>query len=523
MAQNITTRESDYPQWYLDVIKAGDMAEHSPVRGCMVIKPHGFAIWEMLQSEFDLRFKATGHVNAYFPLFIPKSFLAKEAAHVEGFAMECAVVTHSGLEPDGEGGLRPKGRIEEELIVRPTSETIIGHSFANWVQSYRDLPLLINQWANVCRWEMRTRLFLRTMEFLWQEGHTAHETPEEAEEETRRMLDVYAEVAEDVLAIPVLRGEKSEAERFAGADHTYCIEAMMQDGKALQAGTSHNLGQNFAKAFDIQFLNREQKQEHAYTTSWGVSTRLIGALIMTHSDDEGLVLPPKLAPIAAAIVPIYRKEKEREAVVAYAREILVQLCGEEAVQQAEGGIGNKEILSVVLPNAPRGQRVVLDLRDTMRPGDKYYYWEQRGTPMRLEVGPRDLEAQKAMVVFRSPREKTPLEKSSLDRAWLDGVHAKMQNDLLARARERRITNTFVCDDYEDFKSRIDDGGFYLMHWDGSRETEARVKADTKATIRCIPFDETLDSADGPISCHEPGTDPVSGKPSKGRVVFAKAY
>ncbi|PIE24752.1 MAG: proline--tRNA ligase [Planctomycetota bacterium] len=523
MAQNITPRGDDYPQWYLDVIKAGDLAEHSPVRGCMVIKPHGYAVWEMLQDSLDRRFKATGHVNAYFPLFIPQSFLAKEADHVEGFAMECAVVTHSGLEPDPNGGLRPKGKIEEPLIVRPTSETIIGHSFANWVQSYRDLPLLVNQWANVCRWELRTRLFLRTMEFLWQEGHTAHETPEEAQEETLRMLDVYADTAEQVLAIPVLRGEKSESERFAGANHTYCIEAMMQDGKALQAGTSHNLGQNFSKAFDIQFLSREQKQEYVYTTSWGVSTRLIGALIMTHSDDDGLILPPALAPVAAAIVPIYRKPAEKEKVLSYARDLLVQICGEENVAMSEGGIGNKEILSVPLPGSPKGQRVVLDLRDTMRPGDKYYYWEQRGTPVRLEVGPRDVDGGKAMVVRRSPREKTPLDKALLDRAWLDSLHREMQRDLLERSRSLRIERTWSCDDYADFKERVKGGGFFLMHWDGSQETEEKIKTETKATIRCIPFDDTIETADGPIACKEAGTDPVSGKPSAGRVVFARSY
>ncbi|NRA97685.1 MAG: proline--tRNA ligase, partial [Planctomycetes bacterium] len=348
MAKNITTREQDYPQWYLDVIKAGELADHSPVRGCMVIRPHGYGIWELIKDALDRRFKATGHVNAYFPLFIPQSFLAKEAAHVEGFAMECAVVTHSGLENDGEGGLRPKGQLEEPLIVRPTSETIIGHMYANWVQSWRDLPILINQWANVVRWEMRTRLFLRTMEFLWQEGHTAHETAEECEEETKRMLEVYAECAENVLAIPVLKGEKTERERFAGADRTYCIEAMMQDGKALQAGTSHNLGQNFAKAFDISYQTRDQKQEQAWTTSWGVSTRLIGAVIMTHSDDDGLVLPPKIAPVVCAIVPIYRKDTDKEAVLSYARKVLVQLCGEEAVAAADSAIGHKEILNVVL-------------------------------------------------------------------------------------------------------------------------------------------------------------------------------
>ena len=426
MAKNITPREQDYPKWYQDVIKAGELADHSPVRGCMVIKPHGYGVWELIKDGLDRRFKATGHVNAYFPLFIPKSFLAKEAAHVEGFAMECAVVTHSGLENDGEGGLRPKGELEEPLIVRPTSETVIGHMYSNWVQSWRDLPILINQWANVVRWEMRTRLFLRTMEFLWQEGHTAHETAEECEEETRRMLEVYAEFAENVLAMPVLKGEKTERERFAGADCTYCIEGMMQDGKALQAGTSHNLGQNFAKAFDISFQTREQQQEHAWTTSWGVSTRLIGGVIMTHSDDDRLILPPAIAPVVCAIVPIYRKDAEKEAVLAYARQLLVQLCGEDAVTAAESAIGHKEILNVVLAD---GRKVVLDLRDGLRPPDKFFHWEQKGTPIRIECGPRDLEGKKAMVVTRHPREKNVTEATELTGPWMHGILDTMQQAL----------------------------------------------------------------------------------------------
>ncbi|MSR75253.1 MAG: proline--tRNA ligase [Planctomycetes bacterium] len=518
MATNITTRAKDYSQWYLDVIAAGDMADHSPVRGCMVIKPHGYGIWELIRDQLDARFKATGHVNAYFPLFIPMSFLAKEAKHVEGFAMECAVVTHSGLEQDGKGGLRPKGQIEEPLIVRPTSETIIGHTYAQWIQSWRDLPLLINQWANVVRWEMRTRLFLRTMEFLWQEGHTAHETADEAQTETLQMLDVYTEFAENVLAIPVVRGEKSAAERFAGAERTYCIEAMMQDGKALQSGTSHNLGQNFSKAFDIKYQTRDQKVEHVWTTSWGVSTRLIGGVIMTHADDEGLVLPPAIAPIVVAIVPIYRKDEEREAVLAYAKGLMAQLVGGAVAARAVGG---SEIMSSVLPGS--GRRVVLDLRDGLRPPDKFFHWEQRGVPVRIEVGPRDLQNGKAVVVTRVNREKSIVDAPKLTRAWLDATLATQQQALLDRARAFRIARTFAVDTYEDFRARLDGGGFFLMHWDGTAATETRIKEETKATIRCIPSDNILDSAAGPVDMRATGTDPVSGQASKGRVIFARAY
>lgn len=521
MAKNIASRDSNYPQWYLDVIKAADLADHSPVRGCMVIKPHGYGIWERIQRELDERFKATGHVNAYFPLFIPKSFLAKEAAHVEGFAMECAVVTHSGLENDGAGGLRPKGALEEPLIVRPTSETVIGHMYANWIQSWRDLPVLINQWANVVRWEMRTRLFLRTMEFLWQEGHTAHETPEEAESETRRMLDVYAEFAESVLAMPVIRGEKSEKERFAGADRTYCIEAMMQDGKALQAGTSHNLGQNFSRAFDIKFQTRDQKVEYVWTTSWGVSTRLIGGVIMTHSDDEGLVLPPAVAPVSLVVVPIYRKDAERDAVLAYAKEILVRLCGVAAVIKAEEAPGNKELLQVV--RADGQTRVVLDNRDGLRPPDKFFGWEQKGVPLRIEVGPRDMENRNAMAVFRPDRRKEVLPADGLTDTWLAAALHRMQEDLLARALAARRARTFAVDSYGEFRDRLEGGGLFLMHWDGTSETEARIQEETKATIRCIPFADTLGGADGDIDTRAPGTDPVSGKPSRGRVIFARSY
>jgi prolyl-tRNA synthetase len=521
MAKNITSRSIDYPQWYQDVIKAGELADHSPVRGCMVIKPHGYGIWERIQRDLDDRFKATGHVNAYFPLFIPKSFLAKEAAHVEGFAMECAVVTHSGLEQDGKGGLRPKGELEEALVVRPTSETVIGHMYANWIQSWRDLPILINQWANVVRWEMRTRLFLRTMEFLWQEGHTAHESPQEAEEETRRMLQVYADFAESMLAIPVICGEKTPKERFAGADRTYCIEAMMQDGKALQAGTSHNLGQNFSKAFEIKFQTRDQKVEHVWTTSWGVSTRLIGGVIMTHSDDEGLVLPPNVAPISLVIVPIYKKDGEKEAVLAYARELLVALSSEVAVAKAEANLGKRELLQVVREDGL--SRLILDTRDGLRPPDKFFEWEQKGVPLRLEIGPRDLESRTAMVVSRPDRSKKSEAAAAINASWLKTNLSEQQNALLTRARTFRENRTHAVDSYDDLKARLDEGCFCLMHWDGTTETEVRIQEETKATIRCIPFADSLMGAAGPISTREPGTDPVSGNPSKGRVIFARSY
>jgi prolyl-tRNA synthetase len=520
MATNITPRTQDYPQWYLDVIKAGDLADHSPVRGCMVIKPNGYGIWELIQRGLDARFKATGHVNAYFPLFIPLEFLAREARHVEGFALECAVVTHSGLEPDGQGGLRPKGRLEEPLVVRPTSETVIGHTYAQWIQSWRDLPVLVNQWANVVRWEMRTRLFLRTMEFLWQEGHTAHETAAEAAAETRRMLEVYAEFARNALAIPVILGEKTESERFAGAERTFCIEAMMQDGKALQAGTSHDLGMNFAKAFDIKFQTRDQKIQHVWTTSWGVSTRLIGGVIMTHSDDDGLVLPPRVAPTVVAVVPIYRKEEEREAVTAYAREILAAL-GAPIPDATEVGAG-REILSAPLGDHS-GRLAVLDLRDGLRPPEKYFHWEQRGVPLRIEVGPRDLAQRTVMVVDRPTRTKTPVPAAGLSPAWLAGRCDEIQSALLARALALRLARTFRCDDYAELRRRIEEGGFFLVHWDGTRGTEARLKEETKATIRCIPLEDQVETADGPVRVREPGTDPLSGKPSPGRVIVARAY
>jgi prolyl-tRNA synthetase len=524
MAQNITPRAKDYPQWYLDVIAAADLADYAPVKGCMVIKPQGYAIWERLQSELDGRFKATGHVNAYFPLFIPVSFLAKEAKHVEGFAMECAVVTHSGLAKTEDGGLKPKGALEEPLVVRPTSETVIGHMWSKWVQSWRDLPILMNQWANIVRWEMRTRLFLRTMEFLWQEGHTAHETRKEAEIETLKMLDVYAEVAESVLAIPVLKGRKSESERFAGADDTYCIEALMQDGKALQAGTSHFLGQNFSKAFDVKFQTRDQKQEHVWTTSWGVSTRLIGALIMTHSDDEGLVLPPKTAPVVCAVVPIYRKDEEKDAVLSYAKGLVANIVGLEAFSKAEAACAGREILEVPWGPVAEGRRIVLDLRDGLRPPEKFFWWEQRGVPLRVEAGPKDLQNQASMTVLRHDRTKQVVKSGDLSPAWLDDRLDHVQKALFDRALERRTKSTFVCDSYETFKKAIDEKpGFYLMHWDGDAATEAKVKAETKATIRCLPLADELPTADGIVRVDEPGTDPVSGKPSKRRVVYARAY
>src|SRR5436190_12049977 len=452
MAQNVTARTKDYAQWYLDVINAAGLADYSPVRGCMVIKPHGYAIWERIQQELDWRFKATGHVNAYFPLFIPLSFLAKEAKHVEGFAMECAVVTHSGLEKDPEtGGLKPKGKLEEPLVVRPTSETIIGHSYAQWIQSWRDLPVLINQWANIVRWEMRTRLFLRTMEFLWQEGHTAHETAEEAQAETLKMLGVYSEVAERVLAIPVIQGRKTAAERFAGADETYCIEALMQDGKALQAGTSHNLGQNFAKAFDIKFQTRDQQVAHVWTTSWGMTTRMIGAVVMTHSDDEGLIVPPKVAPVVAAVVPIYKTPEEREATTSFARRLVSALAGGEAHDQNLEG----EIAYAPFGGQRSGQRIALDLRDGLRPPEKFFWWEQRGVPIRFEIGPKDLANQSVMSVRRHDRAKTPVKAADLGAKWLDDVLSQIQQALLERAEKMRASKTYVCDDYADFKKRIE--------------------------------------------------------------------
>ncbi len=490
MADAITPRAQDYSQWYLDIVQGARLADYSPVRGCMIIRPNGYALWENMQAALDAMFKATGHRNAYFPLFIPQSFLAREAAHVEGFAKECAVVTHSRLKLDEDGALvtDPESKLEENLVVRPTSETIIWDTYSKWIQSWRDLPILLNQWNNVVRWEMRTRLFLRTMEFLWQEGHTAHATRGEAIEETERMLEIYATFAEDWMAIPVVRGIKTASERFAGADETYCIEALMQDGKALQAGTSHFLGQNFAKAFNCQFQNRDNELEYVWATSWGVSTRLIGALIMVHSDDQGLVLPPKLAPTQAVIVPIHRTDEERERVVARARGIAADLRA-------------------------AGVRVELDDREGFRPGWKFNEHEVAGVPLRLAIGPRDVENGTIEIARRDDRSKTSVPQDGLAqtvRTMLDTV----QQALFDRALAFREANTTDVDSYDEFKELLDRrGGFFRMHWDGSAETEARVKEETKATIRCIPLG----------AAEEPGVDPVSGAPSKRRVLYARAY
>ncbi len=493
----ITPRRKDFPQWYQDVIRQGDLAEPAEVvRGCMVIKPHGYAIWEKIQADLDRRFKATGHRNAYFPLLIPLSFLAKEASHVEGFAMECAVVTHSGLravrDDGGKVRMEVKSPLEEPYVIRPTSETIIGHYFQKWVQSHRDLPLLINQWANVMRWEMRTRMFLRTSEFLWQEGHTAHATHAESLEEVRRMLDVYADFAENVMAVPVIRGQKTDTERFAGALTTFCIEAMMQDGKALQAGTSHDLGQNFGKAFDVKFQSKSGEMEYVWQTSWGVSTRLVGGLIMTHSDDGGLVLPPRLAPIHVAIIPIYKSDAERSRVV-------------------EAG----ETLRRALVDA--GLSVVLDDRDDMRPGPKHFHWEQRGVPVRVEIGPRDVDA--GTCVYKR-RDRDPKEKVSLPLAGaaaaLVALMDEIQAALYARALAFREAHTHKVDSWEAFRATLETdgvGNFLLAHWDGTPETERKIKEETRATIRCIPLDGD----------ETPGVCVYSGQPSARRVLFAQAY
>ena len=492
MADQLTKREQDYAQWYNDLVLKADLAEHSDVRGCMVIKPHGYAIWEKMQAALDGMFKATGHVNAYFPLFIPKSYLAKEAAHVEGFAKECAVVTHYRLKSDPEHGVvvDPEAKLEEELIVRPTSETIIWNTYRGWVKSYRDLPLLINQWANVVRWEMRTRLFLRTTEFLWQEGHTAHATKEEAIEETERMLEVYARFAEEWLAIPVIKGLKSASERFAGAEETYCIEAMMQDGKALQAGTSHFLGQNFAKAFDVLFTNKENKQEHVWATSWGVSTRLMGALIMTHSDDNGLVLPPKLAPVQVVIVPIVKNEEQLNSISAYVKPMI------EALRA-------------------KGITVKYDDDDKRKPGWKFAEYEFKGYPIRIAVGPRDMENGTVEVARRDTLEKQVMQIADIGDK-VEHLLQAIQANLYQKALAMREGFTRAVDTYEEFKKAIEEGGFLLAHWDGTAETEARIKEETKATIRCIPIDD-LPGVAGKGKCM------VTGQPSDRRVIFARAY
>lgn len=491
MSKELTSRAEDYAQWYNDLVIKGGLADYSAVRGCMVIKPYGFALWENMRDQLDKMFKDTGHVNAYFPLFIPKSFLSKEAAHVEGFAKECAVVTHYRLmnDPNGKGiVVDPDAKLEEELIVRPTSETIIWNSYKDWIQSYRDLPILINQWANVVRWEMRTRLFLRTAEFLWQEGHTAHATKEEAVEETERMLDVYAEFVETYMALPVIKGVKTASERFAGAEDTYCIEALMQDGKALQAGTSHFLGQNFAKAFDVQFLTRENKQEYVWATSWGVSTRLIGALIMAHSDDQGLILPPKIAPVQVVIIPIYKGEESKAGIDAKANEIIASLKA-------------------------MGIRVKYDNSDNSRPGWKFAQHELQGVPVRLAMGLRDMENQVVELARRDTKEKSSMPMEGLAAAvakLLEEIQQNMYNKALAF----RAENMTAVDNWEDFVKTLDEkGGFISAHWDGTAETEEKIKEQTKATIRCIPLNNK----------QEEGTCVLTGNPSTQRVLFARAY
>ena len=487
--KELTSRSTDYSQWYLDLVLKADLAENSAVRGCMVIKPYGYAIWEKMQRVLDDMFKETGHSNAYFPLFIPKSFLSKEADHVEGFAKECAVVTHYRLKSSPEGGVTvdPDAKLEEELIVRPTSETIIWNTYKNWIQSYRDLPILCNQWANVVRWEMRTRLFLRTAEFLWQEGHTAHATREEAIEETERMVHVYEKFAQEYMAVPVVVGLKSANERFAGAVETYCIEALMQDGKALQAGTSHFLGQNFAKAFDVTFSNKEGKQEYVWASSWGVSTRLMGALIMSHSDDNGLVLPPNLAPIQVVIVPIYKGAEQLEAI-------------------------SKRLEPIISELKKRGISVKFDDNDTKKPGWKFAEYELKGVPVRLALGSRDLENGTIEVARRDTLTKETYSIDGIE-DHIEQLLEDIQKNIYQKALDFRAKTTKTVDTYEEFKVAIEEGGFILAHWDGTPETEEKIKAETKATIRCIPLqgDKT------------PGVCMVTGKPSSQRVLFARAY
>ncbi len=488
--KNFIKRSDNYSQWYNELVVKADLAEQSAVRGCMVIKPYGYAIWEKMQRQLDDMFKETGHQNAYFPLLIPKSFLSREADHVEGFAKECAVVTHYRLknDPDGNGVVvDPAARLEEELIIRPTSETIIWNTYKNWIHSYRDLPILVNQWANVFRWEMRTRMFLRTAEFLWQEGHTAHATKEEAEAEAIKMLNVYGEFAENYMAVPVVKGVKSPNERFAGALDTYTIEAMMQDGKALQSGTSHFLGQNFAKAFDVTFMNKENKPEYVWATSWGVSTRLMGALIMTHSDDNGLVLPPKLAPIQVVIVPIYKNDEGLKAISEKVEPLL------------------KELRS-------KGVSVKYDDADNRRPGFKFADYEVKGVPVRLAIGQRDLEEGTVEIMRRDTLEKETVKFDGI----VDEIVRlldEIQRNLFSKALKMREDKTTTADTYEEFKEKIENGGFILAHWDGTPETEERIKEETKATIRCIPFDGDK----------TPGVCMVTGKPSAQRVVFARSY
>lgn len=488
MAKRITNRKDDYSQWYLDVVKEAKLADHSPVRGCMVIRPNGFALWENMKGALDQMFKDTGHENAYFPLFIPKSFLSKEAQHVEGFAKECAVITHSRLK-SVEGGVEvdPESKLEEELIVRPTSETIIWDSYRNWIQSYRDLPILINQWANVVRWEMRTRLFLRTMEFLWQEGHTAHSTEKEAVEETLRMLDIYQTFAEEYMAMPVKTGVKTASERFAGAVNTYCIEALMQDGKALQAGTSHFLGQNFARAFDVKFQDTDGEHKYVWATSWGVSTRLIGGLIMTHSDDNGLVLPPKLAPIQVVVVPIYRNDEQRTEVLEYADPLIKELEN-------------------------RGVSAKLDNRENQQPGYKFAEHEAAGIPLRIAVGPRDVKNGKLELARRDTLDKNIIDKEGAVDHIFDLLET-IQTDLFKAAKERTENETREVETYNQFREKIEEGGFIYAHWDGTEETEAKIKEETKATVRLIPIEGEA----------EPGKCMVTGKESTQKVLFARSY
>ena len=491
MAKNLTTRSEDYSKWYNELVIKADLAENSGVRGSMVIKPYGYGIWEKMQAELDRMFKETGHQNAYFPLFIPKSYFSKEASHVDGFAKECAVVTHYRLKNDEDGKgivVDPDAKLEEELIVRPTSETIIWDTYRKWVQSYRDLPLLINQWANVVRWEMRTRLFLRTAEFLWQEGHTAHATEKEAIAEAEQMMNIYADFAENYMAVPVVKGLKTESERFAGALETYCIEALMQDGKALQAGTSHFLGQNFAKAFDVKFASKEGKQEYVWATSWGVSTRLVGALIMTHSDDNGLVLPPKLAPDQVVIVPIYRNDEQFDAVSEVAKDLQAKLRA-------------------------AGIRVKFDNRDTHKPGWKFNEYELKGVPVRIAIGPKDVEKGTVELARRDTLTKEFVNQDEVvDK--ISGLMTEIQQNLFKKAVDYRTEHTTEVDSYEEFKKALKSkGGFISAHWDGTTETEDQIKNDTKATIRCIPLDGEK----------EAGSCMVTGKPSSQRVLFAKAY
>ena len=490
MAKELTSRKENYSQWYNDLVSKADLAENSAVRGCMVIKPYGYAIWEFMQDALDKMFKDTGHVNAYFPLFIPKSFFSKEASHVEGFAKECAVVTHYRLKNDPNGAgvvVDPDARLEEELIVRPTSETIIWDTYRNWIKSYRDLPILCNQWANVVRWEMRTRSFLRTAEFLWQEGHTAHATREEALAEARKMLDVYSEFAEKYMALPVIRGIKSANERFAGAEETFCIEAMMQDGKALQAGTSHFLAQNFAKAFDVKYLNKENKLEYVWATSWGVSTRLIGALIMAHSDDNGLVLPPRIAPIEVVIVPIYKTDEQKEAVLNYCADLKKRL-------------------------ESRRMRVKFDDRDTQKPGFKFAEWELKGVPVRIAAGPRDVENNSIEIARRDTLEKSTASIENIE-DYITNLLEEIQENIFKKALDFRQSRTVKVDTWEEFKEQIENSMFVYAHWDGTPETEQKIKDETKATIRCIPLDDDF----------EEGKCIYSGQPSKRRVIFARAY